>query len=157
MRPEMKKEARQARILDIIARQSIGTQEELTRALQELGIHVTQATVSRDIKELMLLKVPTEGSGYRYVYPRRQEGELSGRRMGRLLQDFVTGMDSSENIIVLRTLPHAAGIVASALEAVGWEDVIGIVAGDGNILLVVKPKEAVPSVMERLGERGQGA
>lgn len=146
----MKKAARHARILDIIGRQAIETQDELAEALRQMHIDVTQATVSRDIKELMLIKVPIGDGRYRYAYPASKDALFSNKRMERLFQDSVTGMDFSENIIVVKTLPGTANAVASALDHAGWPDILGTVAGDDSILVVVKPKEAAGTVMKKL-------
>jgi len=146
----MKKAARHARIRDIIGRQAIETQDELAEALRQMHIDVTQATVSRDIKELMLIKVPIGDGRYRYAYPASKDALFSNKRMERLFQDSVTGMDFSENIIVVKTLPGTANAVASALDHAGWPDILGTVAGDDSILVVVKPKEAVRTVMKKL-------
>ena len=146
----MKKAARHARIRDIIGRQAIETQDELAEALRQMHIDVTQATVSRDIKELMLIKVPIGDGRYRYAYPASKDALFSNKRMERLFQDSVTGMDFSENIIVVKTLPGTANAVASALDHAGWPDILGTVAGDDSILVVVKPKEAVGTVMKKL-------
>lgn len=146
----MKKAARHARILDIIGRQAIETQDELAEALRQMHIDVTQATVSRDIKELMLIKVPIGDGRYRYAYPASKDALFSNKRMERLFQDSVTGMDFSENIIVVKTLPGTANAVASALDHAGWPDILGTVAGDDSILVVVKPKEAARTVMKKL-------
>lgn len=146
----MKKAARHARIRDIIGRQAIETQDELAEALRQMHIDVTQATVSRDIKELMLIKVPVGDGRYRYAYPASKDALFSNKRMERLFQDSVTGMDFSENIIVVKTLPGTANAVASALDHAGWPDILGTVAGDDSILVVVKPKEAAGTVMKKL-------
>ncbi len=146
----MKKAARHARIRDIIGRQAIETQDELAEALRQMHIDVTQATVSRDIKELMLIKVPIGDGRYRYAYPASKDALFSNKRMERLFQDSVTGMDFSENIIVVKTLPGTANAVASALDHAGWPDILGTVAGDDSILVVVKPKEAARTVMKKL-------
>lgn len=149
----VKKEERYDKIHDIITRQVIETQEDLTNALHDEGIEVTQATVSRDIKELMLIKLPLGKGRYRYAFPSRHEVKkavFSSSRMERLFHDTVLGMDSSENLIVVKTIPGAANAVASALDYAKWPQVIGTIAGDDNILVVVKPKEAVPEVLEQL-------
>lgn len=144
------KAKRHARIRDIIEHEVVETQEELAAALRRQNIEVTQATVSRDIKELMLIKVPTGDGRYRYAYPLEKHVMFSQERMARLFQDAVTGMDSSENLIVVKTLPGSANAVASALDYASWPEIIGTIAGDDNILVVVKPKEAVAMVMKKL-------
>ena len=144
------KAIRHARIKDIIETAVIETQEDLAEALRHQHIDVTQATVSRDIKELMLVKVPTGDGHYRYAYPMEKNMAFSQNRMARMFQDSVVGMDYSENIIVLKTLPGAANAVASSLDYANWPEIIGTVAGDDNILVVVKPKDAVPRMVKKM-------
>ena len=144
------KAIRHARIKDIIENAVIETQEDLAEALREQHIEVTQATVSRDIKELMLIKVPTGDKRYRYAYPMEKNLVFSKNRMSRMFQDSVIGLDYSENIIVVKTLPGTANAVASTLDYAKWPEIIGTVAGDDNILVVVKPKEAVPRIIKKL-------
>lgn len=149
----VKKEERYEKIHEIITRQVIETQEDLTNALRGQGIEVTQATVSRDIKELMLIKVPMGQGRYRYAYPAGHGAKtavFSSSRMERLFRDTVLGMDYSENLIVVKTMPGAANAVASAIDYAKWPQVIGTIAGDDNILVIVKPKKAVPEVLELL-------
>ncbi len=142
--------ARHAKIKDIIEHEVIETQEDLSAALKKRHIAVTQATVSRDIKELMLIKVPIGDGRYRYAAPIENKLIFTPNRMARLFQDSVTGLDCSENIIVVKTLPGTANAVAAAIDHSKWPEVIGTVAGDDNILVVVKPKDSVPSVMEKM-------
>ena len=144
------KAIRHARIKDIIENAVIETQEDLAEALREQHIEVTQATVSRDIKELMLIKVPTGDGRYRYAFPMEKNLVFSKNRMSRMFQDSVIGLDYSENIIVVKTLPGTANAVASTLDYAKWPEIIGTVAGDDNILVVVKPKEAVPRIIKKL-------
>lgn len=144
------KSVRHAVIKSIIENQVIETQEDLAKALQAKRIRVTQATVSRDIKEMMLVKVPTGDGRYRYASPMQHAVLFSEDRMQRLFKDTVTGCDYSENIIVIKTLPGGANTVASALDHAKWPEILGTVAGDDNIFVIVKPKEAAPHIIERL-------
>lgn len=146
------KAGRQRKILEIISKQIIETQEELANALKASGYDVTQATVSRDIKELGLIKVPAGENVYRYAVPQESpKANLSNyyNRLERLFRDSVTSIDNSENLIVVRTLPGTAHAVASCIDHIDWKEIIGTVAGDDTILIIVKPKEAVSSVLER--------
>ncbi|MBQ1868397.1 MULTISPECIES: arginine repressor [Selenomonas] len=144
------KSVRHAVIKNIIDNQVIETQEDLAEALRERRIQVTQATVSRDIKELMLIKVPTGDGRYRYASPMQNAILFTEERMHRLFADTVTACDYSENIIVVKTLPGGANTVASALDHANWTEVIGTVAGDDNIIMVIKPKEATEKILHRL-------
>jgi transcriptional regulator of arginine metabolism len=143
------KNHRHVRVKDIVERVVIRTQDELAEALRHEGIDVTQATVSRDIKELMLMKVPTGDGGYRYAYPSDQAATVSNARLEKTFQDSVLSVNSSGNIIVLRTLPGTAQAVAYVIDNIRWSDIIGTVAGDDTVFLVVKPAEIVHSVVER--------
>ncbi len=113
------------------------------------GIEVTQATVSRDIKELMLVKIPTGDGHYRYAFPAEQNTPFSQSRMERTFQDAIASIDFSENIIVLRTMPGTAQSVAYNIDYVRWPEVLGTVAGDDTIFVIVKPIEAVPKVIAK--------
>lgn len=141
---------RQQLILEIIEAKPIATQDELAQELRSRGIYATQATISRDIKELQLIKIPTGVDSYRYARPQKQQD--SPRifdRLRRLFHDSVVSIDHSENLVVIHTLPGAAQGVASAIDQMGWQEVIGTVAGDDTIIVVVKPRELVLEVVER--------
>lgn len=144
------KAIRHARIKEIIENTIVETQEDLAEALRKQNIEVTQATVSRDIKELMLIKIPTGDGRYRYAYPMEKNVIFSKSRMSRMFQDSVIGLNFSENIIVIKTLPGTANAVASTLDYAKWPEIIGTVAGDDNILVVVKPIDAVSEVLKKL-------
>lgn len=140
---------RHAKIKQIIEQQVIDTQEELAEALRKNGIDITQATVSRDIKELMLIKVPTGDGRYRYAFPPEQNMIFSQSRMERTFQDAIVSIDHSENIIVLKTLPGTAQAVAYTIDYVKWPEVLGTVAGDDTIFVVVKPIDAVEKIIAK--------
>ena len=144
------KALRHATIKEIIENNVIETQDDLAEALRKQAITVTQATVSRDIKELMLIKVPAGEGRYRYAFPVESNTAFLQPRMERIFQDSVIGIDHSSNIVVIKTLPGTAQAVAAAIDNTKWADIIGTVAGDDNILVVVKPVEAVPKVISRL-------
>lgn len=144
------KELRHANIKKIIEQNVIETQDDLAEALRKQAIKVTQATVSRDIKELMLIKVPVGEGRYRYAFPIENSTAFLQPRMERIFQDSVVGMDYSGPIVVIKTLPGTAQAVAAAIDNTKWPDIIGTVAGDDNILVVVKPIDAVPKVMAKL-------
>lgn len=144
------KARRHMKIQEIISKQIIRTQEELADKLREAGFDVTQATVSRDIKEMGLIKVPSAGDEYRYAVPNEVHPSNLQDRLKRLLRETVVSMNDSENLIVVRTIPGNAHALAAVIDNSNWEEVIGSVAGDDTILLVIKPKEVVPRVMDRL-------
>lgn len=141
---------RHAIIREIIESTAIETQEELAAALRARHIDVTQATVSRDIKTLRLVKVPAADGRYLYAFPEEKGARFSKERMARLFCDSVISLDYSENIIVVKTLPGAANAIASILDHTPWQEIVGTVAGDDSILVVVKPREAAPEVVRRM-------
>jgi transcriptional regulator of arginine metabolism len=143
------KARRQMKILEIIAAKSISTQEELAEELRRSGFDVTQATLSRDIKELRLVKIPVGVESYRYAQPPEQDSGDWTERLRRVFRDMVVGINDSENLILIRTVTGHAHAVAAALDHTDWPEVIGTVAGDDTILVIVKPKEAVVQVLER--------
>lgn len=143
------KSIRQKKILQIIENNTIGTQKELADALIDAGYDVTQATVSRDIKELNLIKISLGENAYRYAAP-QEAVMVSEKKFEFVLREFVLAVDYSENIVVVKTAPANANVVAYALDNFTWNEVIGTVAGDDTIILVVKPKEAVLSIVENI-------
>jgi transcriptional regulator of arginine metabolism len=144
------KNNRQAMIVSIIKELIIGTQEELGEILRSRDIQVTQATLSRDIKELGLVKIPTLDGRYRYSLPQdRTPGDLM-RRAQRMLEDAVIAIDSAENIIVIKTMSGTAQGVAAAFDELEWPEVVGTVAGDNTIMVVVRNKSQVEEVLNRL-------
>ena len=142
------KAKRQALIREIVENQSIQTQEELADALAARGMVVTQATVSRDIKEMHLLKVLAEDGSYRYATMDREE-QGTNERLIRMLSDSVVSMDSANNLIVIRTLPGSAHVAGEAVDCLKWPEVLGTIAGDNTILVIVRSNEDVDAVMRR--------
>jgi transcriptional regulator of arginine metabolism len=140
---------RQIKVKELVERLVIRTQDELADALRSEGIDVTQATVSRDIKEMMLVKVPTGDGGHRYAFPSEHSITVSVARLEKTFQDSVLTINSSGNIVVLRTLPGTAQAVAYVLDNIRWPEIIGTVAGDDTIFIVVKPEKDVYKVVER--------
>ena len=147
---ERMKPRRQEKIREIVENNIVETQEELTAFLRQEHITATQATVSRDIKELMLVKVPTGDGRSRYAFPITENGVRRENRLEALFADAVTGVNASGNLVVLRTLPGMANAVASALDTAQWKNIIGTVAGDDTILAVIKPESAASTVAERM-------
>lgn len=147
---------RQRKILDIIKHENIETQEELAGTLRAMGYMVTQATISRDIKELGLIKIPRGNNVFCYALPGGHALPGGEDHLKRIFRDSVVGMDLSENLIIIKTPPGGAQGVASAIDNSGWREIIGTVGGDDTILVVVKPKEAAGEVIKRFGELIKG-
>ena len=142
------KNRRQRRILEIVSNETIGTQKELAERLQQEGFETTQATISRDIKDLLLVKVNIGGDRYKYVIA--QETPVTDAKLRMVLREFILSYDYSENLLILNTAPGNANTVASAIDRARWPQVIGTLAGDDTVMLVIKPKEAVQEVVEKI-------
>ena len=140
------KNVRQTAILSIIEQNDIETQEELAGRLRDMGIVVTQATVSRDIKELRLLKVLSAAGGYKYATADKAEHGLS-ERFVRMFKDSVLSIDSANNIIVIKTLAGSANVAAEAIDSMRLPQILGTMAGDNTILVIVRKEgEAAQTV-----------
>jgi len=144
---------RDRRILDIIARRPITTQAELVDALRAAGTAVTQATVSRDIKRLGLVKIPSGNGAYRYAVPDAARlpaaGEIQGR-LRRAFTDYVTEIDEGSGLIVIKTTTGSAGAVAEAIDEAAWPEIVGTVAGDNTILLIPRKPSVRVALLRRL-------
>jgi len=144
--------ARARLILDIITQRPIGTQDDLVEALRSTGIEVTQATVSRDIRRLGLIKVPAGGGAYRYQAPgtvRPQAREVEGR-LRRAFDDYVESIDEGSGLILVKTASGSAGTVAEAIDEMNWKEVVGTVAGDNTIIIVPRRPAMRAAVLARL-------
>lgn len=145
------KSVRQVAILDIIEKQDVETQEELAEALRARGIQVTQATVSRDIKELRLLKVLSPNGAYKYATADKAENGLNERFI-RMLAESMLSVAASNNLIVVKTLSGSANVAAEALDSLHWPEILGSLAGDNTILLIIRSNEEVSGVITRIQE-----
>ncbi|MBE5783837.1 MAG: arginine repressor [Clostridiales bacterium] len=145
------KNARQTAILSIIEQYDIETQEELAGKLKELGIVVTQATVSRDIKELRLLKVLSSKGGYKYATADKAEHGLSDRFV-RIFVDSVLSISYAGNIIVIKTLSGSANAACEAIDSMRWPEILGTMAGDNTILAIVHDEAEASRVSTRFQE-----
>ncbi len=144
------KVSRQEAIKEIIKKQQIETQSELAEALELEGFKVTQATVSRDIKDMMLIKVPGEDGRYKYSFPTETTRILTAERMESTLRSYTLTIRNTGNLIVLHTLPGTAQAVAYALDHLNWKELLGTVGGDDTVLIIVDTLEHVEDVKERL-------
>ena len=145
------KTVRQVAILDIIEKQEIETQEELASSLNARGIRVTQATVSRDIKELRLLKVLTPSGKYKYATGDQADNNLTDRFI-RMLAESLLSVSSANNLIVVKTLSGSANVAAEALDRMHWPEVLGTLAGDNTVLLIIRSNEETITVTSRIRE-----
>ena len=142
------KAMRHAMILQLIEGMEIDTQEMLADQLLARGVSVTQATISRDIKELRLVKVLTDHGTYKYSTAERVEKNVSDR-MIRLFSEPVVSLTDAENLTDIKTLAASAGIACEAIDGLGWNEIAGTLAGENSIFVAIKNKEQVPAVMNR--------
>lgn len=140
---------RQRKIKELIGSREIETQDELVEALGGEGFEVTQATVSRDIKELQLIKVPLEDGRYKYSIPQDQRFNSSSKLKRALLDHFVSA-EAAENLVVLKCLPGTAGTIAALIDGMDWPEVAGTISGDDTMLLVCRTKEYGQTMVERI-------
>lgn len=143
------KAERHAKILELIQRYEIGTQEELSVRLEQDGYHVTQATVSRDIRELKLSKVALSNGRQKYVTLMGDKGEMREKYV-RIFRDGFVSMDMAQNILVIRTVSGMAMAVAAALDDMNCHEIVGSIAGDDTIMCAVRSVEDTVALMGRL-------
>lgn len=144
------KRSRQTLIQEIITDQPVETQEELSEILAERGVPATQATISRDIRELGLLKIPYQ-ERHRYAMPdNTPAGSLE--RLKRLVREVLISYVVSENLVVVKTLSAGANVVSEAIDALQWPEVAGTIAGENTVLVVARSREDAPNLARRLEE-----
>ena len=132
------KSQRQAKILEIISNTNVETQEQLLQLLQDAGFTSTQATISRDIKELRIVKELTSLGTYRYTTSSREMPETFSSRLNTIFRECVTGFDYAQNIVVIHTLPGLAGAAASAVDAMNMNVILGTLAGDDTVIVIMR-------------------
>jgi len=151
----MIKNRRHKVIREIVDNNNIETQFQLTDELRQHGFNITQATVSRDIKEMGLVKIPFGESSFRYSFPM---GMMTGNlfdRTKRMFKDNMLKIDNSENIIVIQTLPGMAQGVASCVDCLAWKEILGTVAGDDTVIIIIKNKNDADSLIENFHSLAQ--
>ena len=136
------KTQRQAKIMEIISNINVETQEQLLEKLQEAGFTSTQATISRDIKELRIVKELTSFGTYRYTTSSKEGSHTFSARLNTIFRECVTSFDYAQNIIVIHTLPGLANAAASALDAMNMSVVLGTLAGDDTVMVVMRDTNA---------------
>ncbi len=143
------KRNRQEKLLELISRYEIETQDELIERLHETGYDVTQATVSRDIRELKIAKMTTGKGSYRYVLPKQVEPG-KGVKFSAALIDSITKVDYAQNLVVIKTYPGLASAVAAGIDRMDLLEIIGCVAGDDTILVVARDTECAQALTGQL-------
>ncbi len=148
----MKKNSRHSKIIELIEKYNIETQEELVSRLNELGFNVTQSTVSRDIRDLNLSKV-AYGGGQRYTYSHHHRNpEVLNEKYIRVLRDGFISMDTAPGLLVVKTVSGMAMAVAAAIDAMKMHGIIGSIAGDDTIMCAVKTQEDAKAVMNSINK-----
>ena len=145
------KQNRHQKIAELVSRYEIETQEELAEKLKEAGFTVTQATISRDIRQMNLSKLPTGNGRQKYVILKK-ENELLSDKYIRVLRDGFVSMDMAQNILVIKTVSGMAMAVAAAIDAMKFEEIVGSIAGDDTIMMAIRTVEDTQVVMRKIRE-----
>ena len=143
------KRNRQEAILRVISQYEVETQQELAQRLKEEGFEVTQATVSRDIRDMKLSKMPTGEGHQKYVRFHNDEKHLSGKYVNVLKEGFVS-IDMAQNILVVKTVSGMAMAVAAAIDAMKYPEIVGTIAGDDTIMMAVRTVEDTKSLLNQI-------
>ena len=143
------KTARHEKIIELINKYQIETQEELADRLNAEGFVVTQATVSRDIRALKLTKMPVDGGRQKYAIIQNDTNELNEKYL-RVLKDAYISIDRAENIAVVKTVSGMAMAFAAALDAMKWHEVVGCVAGDDTVMCAIRTKDDALVIVDRI-------
>lgn len=139
--------SRQNKIIELINNYEIDTQEKLVTMLRECGYEVTQATISRDIKELQLVKTLTSSGKYKYTLHKSQDLPVS-ERFVKIFRETITSVNASSNIIVVKTLSGCANAAGEAIDTSNFEHIIGSLAGDNTLLLIADSPDNVPKILD---------
>jgi len=146
------KPGRQSAILEIISHRNIETQRQLQEALAEQGIKSTQATLSRDIKDMRLVKELGTDGVYRYTVSERAEDDASNRRLQEILRESVRSYDTAANILVVKTISGLALAVSSAIDSMKIDGLVGTIAGNDTIFLAMRDEECCGRLFDNLNE-----
>ena len=136
------KTGRQKKILELISEKNIETQEQLLKELHDCGYKSTQATVSRDIKELRIVKSLDGLGGYRYSVPHKHEGDRFDARFRVIFRECVTSMDCAQNLIVIKTMPSLGAAAGANIDALHMPSVVGTLSGDDTTLVIMRDNES---------------
>lgn len=144
------KSKRHSKVLELISKYDIQTQEELLDLLRKENFDVTQATVSRDIKELQLVKVQKNKGGYRYAASSAWEPEDMSSKFHYIFKESVLSIDYAENLVLIKCYVGMANAACAALDSIKWKDVLGTIAGDDTILCIMYDKNQAPNFVKQL-------
>lgn len=140
---------RQAKILELIEHNEIETQEELSMRLRSLGYETTQATVSRDIKDLRLIKVLSPSGKYHYAASSQEAENSFASRLQNIFRECVTGVDTAQNIVVIKTLPALGSAAAIAIDAMRLPNAVGSISGDDTVFIAMRDNESALEFCEQ--------
>lgn len=143
--------SRQNKILEIISNNEVETQEKLASLLKENGYDVTQATISRDIKELQLIKVLSNTGKYKYSLGNSLDNPISDRFV-KIFKETIRSVASSQNIIVVKTLSGCASAAGEAIDSLNFPHILGSIAGDNTLMIIIDALENVPALVEKFDE-----
>lgn len=143
------KKTRHAKIIELIQKHDVETQEELANYLRDVGFAVTQATVSRDIRELKLSKIPTKSGRQKYIILKQDDSHVDDKYI-RVLRDGFVSMDMAQNILVVKTVSGMAMAVAAALDALKFPEIVGCIAGDDTIFVAVRSADKTQNLMDKI-------
>ena len=147
----MTKSERQEKILELIKEKNVSTQSGMTELLNDAGFDVTQATVSRDLQELRVMKVLLPDGTYKYA-PSKEKDISLGDKLENILQHCLTGADYAQNIVVLKTMSGAAQAVGYALDSFVWEEILGTICGDDTVMVVVRNEKGAKQFCNKLSK-----
>lgn len=143
------KSTRHTAIRELVAGRAVGSQEELRKLLRQRGWDVTQSTLSRDLRELRLARIPDGHGSARYAFPDASQDDTAPQ-LDQLLPQMLLGVEAVQVLVVARTVASGAQPVAAALDAAGWGDVLGTIAGDDTVLIICRSAQARERVVRRL-------
>ncbi len=143
------KKVRHEKIIELVRNNIIDTQEDLAKLLIDNGFVVTQATVSRDIRELNLSKITYEKGKQKYIVLETKDDKLE-EKYARILRDGYVSMDIAMNILVIKTVPGMAMAVAAAVDSMNWDEMVGCIAGDDTIMCAIRSLEEVEVVIDKI-------
>ena len=146
---------RHNKIIEIITEYDIDTQDELIAKLRDAGFDVTQATVSRDIRDLKLVKISTKDHRYKYALSPHDDIHISAKYRN-IMRETIIGVDYANNFVVLRTYSGMAQAAAAAVDGMGWSEIVGTIAGDDTIFVMMRDNNAAVEFAERLKLIGRG-
>ena len=141
---------RHSKIFELIEKKDIETQDELSSELKKLGFDVTQATVSRDIKELGLLKLPHKDGRSKYAPPQNASGVNQTSKLNTILQEAVVNVDFAKNLAVIKTISGMAQAAAYVIDAMQWQGIVGTIAGDDTVMIVLRTDQDAKQLTAKL-------